>query len=289
MSYTPEPARIFFLGDPVIGRAAAAYVDTLGLAWISASFGSPEANVVRPANTTIVICLNRAAYQASPNLPLRTLIWDIHQRNALHAVPARVQELVHFLRRTPPAEKIAVLDRDGTPTGMLTTIKEAGELGLWHLGAHVVLINERNELLLVRRSMDIVGSPGLWEIGVGGSAAAGETSAQAAVREVCEEIGITLDEATLSEPFRFAYSHYLPHYGLHSRAFVDSFAAHLAESSQITLQLSEADEAGWVPLTDVKHAVRTGRGPFGRFVGQRAYYARLVHLAEQAILRLTTH
>lgn len=63
--------------------------------------------------------------------------------------------------------------------------------GRYHLGVYACLLNGRGELLLTRR-IETKRYGGLWEY-TGGCVCAGETTLSAAVREVEEEIGVTLD------------------------------------------------------------------------------------------------
>lgn len=63
--------------------------------------------------------------------------------------------------------------------------------GLYHLAVHVWIRNSKGEYLLSRRAADRPTYPFFWET-VGGSVLQGETSIEGAVREVKEEVGITL-------------------------------------------------------------------------------------------------
>lgn len=63
--------------------------------------------------------------------------------------------------------------------------------GLYHLVVHVWIRNSRGEYIISQRSADRPSFPLMWEC-VGGSAISGESSADAALREVKEEIGIDL-------------------------------------------------------------------------------------------------
>ena len=63
----------------------------------------------------------------------------------------------------------------------------------YHLVVHICLFNPQGQLLIQRRQLDKAGYPGLWDATAAGSALAGETSAQAAARELFEEMGIRHD------------------------------------------------------------------------------------------------
>lgn len=63
----------------------------------------------------------------------------------------------------------------------------------YHLVIHVCLFNQQGEMLIQQRRADKEGWPSMWDITVGGSAIAGETSQQAAEREVGEEISYSIN------------------------------------------------------------------------------------------------
>lgn len=63
----------------------------------------------------------------------------------------------------------------------------------YHLVIHACIFNSKNEMLIQQRQPFKHGWPNMWDISVGGSAIAGETSAQAAEREIYEELGIKVD------------------------------------------------------------------------------------------------
>jgi isopentenyl-diphosphate delta-isomerase len=62
--------------------------------------------------------------------------------------------------------------------------------GLRHRAAHVLLFNPRGELFVQRRSLRKDEDPGLWDSSAAGHLDAGETYADAARRELAEELGI---------------------------------------------------------------------------------------------------
>lgn len=92
-------------------------------------------------------------------------------------------------------EFIDVLDENGKKTGIVRNRKLVYKNGDWHKTVHVWLLNSQNELLIQKRAKDKETFPNLWAISIAGHVMSGETSKEAALREIREEIGInTLEE-----------------------------------------------------------------------------------------------
>lgn len=62
--------------------------------------------------------------------------------------------------------------------------------GEYRVVVHAVLFNSRGELLIQQRQPFKQGWSGLWDFTVGGAVTAGETSGEAVVRELEEELGL---------------------------------------------------------------------------------------------------
>ena len=86
-----------------------------------------------------------------------------------------------------------VLDRDRRLTGR--TIRRGDEMaaGDYHLVVHICLFNAAGEMLIQQRQPFKQGWSGMWDVTVGGSAVAGDSSQSAAQRETLEEIGHRLE------------------------------------------------------------------------------------------------
>ena len=64
-----------------------------------------------------------------------------------------------------------------------------------------LVFNSKGEMLIQQRQEDKKLWPNLWDVSVGGSVIAGETSSEAASRETMEELGIELDLSEVRPAF----------------------------------------------------------------------------------------
>ena len=90
-------------------------------------------------------------------------------------------------------EKWDLYDENYQPTGR--TISRGAPLpdGTYHLVVHVVLRNAKGQMLIQQRQETKAMYPGMWDITLAGNALAGESSQEAASREIGEELGVKLD------------------------------------------------------------------------------------------------
>jgi len=70
----------------------------------------------------------------------------------------------------------------------------------YRLAVHVCIFNSKNQLLIQQRQTYKKGWPNMWDVSAAGSAVSGESSAQAAQRELMEELGLEAD-LTKVRPF----------------------------------------------------------------------------------------
>src|SRR3954468_19781087 len=71
---------------------------------------------------------------------------------------------------------------------------EVHRLGLQHRAGHLLVFNGRGEVFLQKRSMAKDTFPGAWDSSASGHLDTGETYDDCAVREVREELGLSLAE-----------------------------------------------------------------------------------------------
>lgn len=86
-----------------------------------------------------------------------------------------------------------VYDKDRKPTGKTMVRGDKFEDGTYHIVVHVCIFNTSGQMLIQQRQPFKKGWSNMWDITVGGSAVAGDSSQEAAEREVFEEIGLKVN------------------------------------------------------------------------------------------------
>ena len=108
--------------------------------------------------------------------------------------------------------------------------------GLYHIVCAVIVKHTDGTYLLMRRDLD-KSFGGMWELTAGGSALAGETPLECAIRELKEETGIVSSE--LQEIERTVSDNY-------HCLFVDYFCITDWDKTSVTLQKDETIDYKWV-------------------------------------------
>ena len=94
-------------------------------------------------------------------------------------------------------EYIDIFDENNNPIGEKKEKQQAHEEGNFHRTAHIWIINDKNELLLQKRSASKKSHPNCWNISGTGHIRAGESVINGAIRELKEELGIEANENDL--------------------------------------------------------------------------------------------
>lgn len=95
-------------------------------------------------------------------------------------------------------EYIDIFDENNNPIGEIKEKQQAHEDGNFHRTAHVWIINDKNELLLQKRSASKKSHPNCWDISGAGHIRAGESVTEGAIRELKEELGVEATEKELN-------------------------------------------------------------------------------------------
>ena len=112
----------------------------------------------------------------------------------------------------------------------------------FHLVIHVCIFNSNGEMLIQQRQSFKQGWPNLWDITCGGSAVAGDTSQQAASRELFEELGI-----------RYNFEEMRPQFTINFACGFDDFylIEYDLDLNELTLQNDEVQAVRWASKEEI--------------------------------------
>ncbi len=147
-------------------------------------------------------------------------------------------------------EKWDILDQNGNYLGRtVQRSKVQFKPGEYHLVVHIWVVSSDGKILIQRRAESKREMPGQWAAN-GGCAIAGETSFDAAKRELIEELGIDCDENTLKNVLRIK----------RRNSLIDIWMI-VADLSveELKLQETEVAEAKWVTMNELKCMIKCGK------------------------------
>ncbi len=163
------------------------------------------------------------------------------------------------------AEIIDIVDENGIPTGETVVREVAHEQGIRHRTSHVWLLRHREgtlQVLLQKRSPDKDSFPNQWDISSAGHIPAGDDWKESAIRELSEELGLTVDENNLIDAGLYRIS---ADDVFHGKSFHDRQVSRIfllfsdLDESAFKIQKEELSEIRWFDLDAVIADVRIGK------------------------------
>ena len=173
-------------------------------------------------------------------------------------------------------EMIAVLTASGMATGRIVSRNEVHSKGLWHNTVHVWLRNRAGEILLQKRSATKESHPGLWDISCAGHVGAGDSSSEAAVRELREELGIVVEQGVLKKVFSCSQRYENNDNSYYDNEIVDVFLCGTpVEMEQLSPDPVEVSEVAFFTVSSLKNNIIEEND---RFVSHNEEYQRLFEI-----------
>ena len=147
-------------------------------------------------------------------------------------------------------EKWDLYDRDRHKIGKQITRGEDMAPNEFHSVVHVCIFNSNGEMLIQQRQPFKQGWPNLWDITCGGSAVAGDTSQQAASRELFEELGIHYDFESMRPQFTINFE----------RGFDDYYLIDYdIDLNELTLQTEEVQAVKWASKEEILELIKLNK------------------------------
>ncbi len=145
-------------------------------------------------------------------------------------------------------EILEIVNEKGEVLGTMPREDVHGDPTRLHRVVHMLVFRSDGRLLLQKRSINKDVAPGKWDTSVGGHVNAGETLQDALMREVEEELGITIDEP------EFLYSY------IHSNDYESElvYTFRCIYDGEISFQESEIDEVRAWSIDEIRHNIGTG-------------------------------
>lgn len=146
-------------------------------------------------------------------------------------------------------ELVDLYDENRAPLGKTAERYGPKGPGEYRTVVHVCIFGSDGRLLIQQRTLGKRAWPGRWDVAVGGGVDAGETSRQAAEREMREELGLALDLSGLRPAVTVNFDGGYDDFFLVERD---------VELATLTLQAEEVSAVRWVTLAEAAEMVRAG-------------------------------
>ena len=142
-----------------------------------------------------------------------------------------------------------VYDENRIKTGRTMVRGEPFKEGDHHLVVHVCVFSSEGKMLIQQRQPFKKGWSNMWDVTVGGSAVAGDSSRTAAEREVMEEIGLKIDLKDIRPKITINFNH----------GFDDIYIiSQDVDISALKLQYEEVQAVKWADADEIKSMIAEG-------------------------------
>lgn len=153
-------------------------------------------------------------------------------------------------------EFIDILTDKGENTGEFRDRDTVHREGLWHRTIHIWILTSKRELLVQLRHHKKEHNPGLWDISCAGHISHGQSSLEAALRELDEELGIKATEQELQFLFPTSQIFYFPD-GAIDKEYCEVYLLERDISlSDLTLQDGEVEDVKLISLNELKRVLQ---------------------------------
>ncbi|MFN3480108.1 MAG: NUDIX hydrolase [Thermodesulfovibrionales bacterium] len=145
-------------------------------------------------------------------------------------------------------EYLEIINEKGEIIGLALRSEVHGNPLLMHRVVHVLVFNDKGEILLQKRSNNKDVAPGKWDTSVGGHVNPGEDIISSAIREMNEELGILRDDLK----YLYSYVHTNPYETEHVTTFG------VVHDGGVTFNREEIEEVRFWSIEEIKKCLGTG-------------------------------
>ena len=138
---------------------------------------------------------------------------------------------------------------DRVKTGRTMVRGDAVPEGCYRIVVHVCIFDPEGRMLIQQRQPFKEGWSNMWDITVGGSAVAGDTSRTAAERETREEIGLSIDLTDVRPSLTLYWEHGFDDYYLLTRD---------VDPDMLRLQYEEVQTVRWATREEILRMIDDG-------------------------------
>ncbi len=157
-------------------------------------------------------------------------------------------------------ELIDVLDKFGNKTGQIKTKKGIKKDGDYHRAISALITNGK-EILIQKRSPNKRFYANMWSIFVKGHVQAGEESIDACIREIKEEIGITINPNELK--YLYTIKEEKSDKDYIENIFYDTYLLRKnIDLKDITIQKEEVTDVKYISIDEAYNKIKNNNGEF---------------------------
>ncbi len=155
-------------------------------------------------------------------------------------------------------EMIDILDSAGNFTGKICSRTEIHQKGFWHRTVHIWAFDESGKILFQKRSLEKENHPGLLDTSCAGHIEASDSSRNAGVRELSEELGILKNAEELEFLFESKHENVLCNGKYLDNEFYDVYRIILSKTDiqKLSPQKGEVESFHWFSVQELKIALK---------------------------------
>ncbi len=192
-----------------------------------------------------------------PEEKLVMMLLDAKMKHfSLRIVTDANENMSKVLLNDQPMELVSCFDEDKKDCHRVEERNVCHRAGYWHESAHIWLLKE-NMILLQKRSMNKTAYPGYYDTSTAGHVLVGESVEACALRELNEELGLTVDASQLIPIGEYRIESDQNFYGKKylEREFCSVYVVEDFDESSMKLQSDEVDSVTWMDVDQALEGV----------------------------------